>query len=145
MMFYAKCEPFHSCLNLLVGSDASVSHLTLVLHICVCELGQHWFRWWLVAYSAQSHYLKQCCVIVNWTLRNKLLWNFIKIQNFSNTKIAFENIVCETVAILSRGRWVNILQVWRLCNCLLMIGTHCLWTECDIYYPSSLLCLVGNF
>ena len=34
------------------------------------------FRWWLVAYSAPSHYIKQCWVIVNWTLRNKLQWNF---------------------------------------------------------------------
>ena len=45
-------------------------------HICVSESGQHWFREWLVAYSAPSHYLNQCWVIVNWTLRNTLLWNF---------------------------------------------------------------------
>ena len=31
----------------------------------------------------------------------------IKIQNFSFTKNASENIVCEMAAILSRGRWVN--------------------------------------
>ena len=35
-----------------------------------------WFRYWLDAYSAPSHYLKQCWVIVNWTLMNKPQWNF---------------------------------------------------------------------
>ena len=84
----------------------NLTHLPLVPHICVIELGQHWFRWWLVAYSVPSHYLNQCWVIVNWTLRNKLQWNFN-----SNTKLnihenAFEN-VCEMVTILFRRRWVN--------------------------------------
>ena len=50
---------------------------------------------------------KPCWVIVNWTLRNKLQWNFNQ-----NTKLfihgnAYENIVCEMAAILSRGRWVK--------------------------------------
>ena len=71
------------------------------------ESGQHWFRYWLVTYPAPSHYLNQCWVFVNWTLRNKLQWNF-----HQNTKLfihenASENIVCEMVAILSRGRWVK--------------------------------------
>ena len=48
----------------------------LVLHKYVSESGHHWFRKWLVAYSAPSHYLNQWWVIVNWTLRNKLQWNF---------------------------------------------------------------------
>ena len=70
-------------------------------HICVSQSDQHWFRKWLVAYSTPSHYLIQCCVIVNWTLRDKLKWDFDQ-----NTKIfihenAYENIVCEITAILS--------------------------------------------
>ena len=82
------------------------THLPLVPHICVSESGQHWFRQWLVAYSAPSHYLTQCWVIVNWTLRSNLQW----IQN-QNLKLFFhenasENIICEMAAILSRGRWV---------------------------------------
>ena len=36
---------------------------------------QHWFRYWLVAWSAPSHYLNQCWNIINWTPRNKLQWN----------------------------------------------------------------------
>ena len=44
-------------------------------------------RWWLVAKSALSHCLNQCCHIVNWTLRNKLGWIFlIEIQTFSSRK-----------------------------------------------------------
>ena len=34
-----------------------------------------------------SHYLNQCWVIVNWTLRNKLHWNFNWNKNFSFTKM----------------------------------------------------------
>ena len=52
------------------------THLPLSLHICVSEWGQHWFRWCLVTYSAPSHYLNQCWVIVNWTLGDKLQWYF---------------------------------------------------------------------
>ena len=53
-------------------------------------------------------YLNQCCVIVNWTLRNKLQWNFSQ-----NTKIfihgnASEHIVWEVAAILSRGDGSNV-------------------------------------
>ena len=48
-----------------------LTHWGRVTHICVTNLGHQWFRWWLVACSAPSHYLKQCSIIVNWTLRNK--------------------------------------------------------------------------
>ena len=47
---------FVSCFN----------HLPLVPHIWVSELVQHWFGWWLVAYSAPGHCLGQCWVTVNW-------------------------------------------------------------------------------
>ena len=91
-----------------LSSLDALTHLPLVPHICISELCQHWFRLWLVAYSAPNHYLNQCWVIVNWTLRNKLQWNF----NYQNTKFfihknASENIICKTAAILSRGRWIN--------------------------------------
>ena len=36
-------------------------------HIYVSELCPHWFRQWLVAYSAPSHYLNQCWPFVHWT------------------------------------------------------------------------------
>ena len=71
------------------------------MHVCVGELGHHWFRWWLVAWLVPSHYMNQCLNVVNWTLRNKLQlnlnWNsFIFIQ-----ENAFENVVWKMAAILS--------------------------------------------
>ena len=88
--------------------NVTLTPLPLVPQKCVSESGQHWFRWWCVAYSAPSHYLSQCWLIVNWTLRNKLQWNFNQ-----NTKIfihenAPENIVCEMVAIFSGGYELSI-------------------------------------
>ena len=50
----------------------AILNVLLVPHIYVSGLDQHWFRYWLVACSAPSHYLKQCCLIFNETLRNKL-------------------------------------------------------------------------
>ena len=45
-----------------------------MMYICIIGLGHHWFRQWLVAFSAPSHCLIQCYLNVNWTPRNKLLW-----------------------------------------------------------------------
>ena len=36
---------------------------------------------------APSHYLNQCWVIVNWTIRNKLQWNFNQNTKFAFTKM----------------------------------------------------------
>ena len=77
-MSSAKWRPF--CLGLNV-----LTHLPLVLHICVSELGQHWRRRdaeETPPKRRRSHYLKQCWFIVNWTLRNKLQGN-----SNQNTKI----------------------------------------------------------
>ena len=89
-----------------------LSHLSLVPHICVIESGQHWSWWWHVAFSVPSHYLNQCLVIVHWTLRNKLQWNFnqnTKIFILENTS---KNSISETAAIFSWGISVNI---WGRC------------------------------
>ena len=79
-------------------------HLLLVSHICVSESGQHWFEWWLVAYSAPGHCSGQSWVIVNW---NMLQWNFNLNANLFISENASEDIVCETVAFLPRRRWVK--------------------------------------
>ena len=65
---------------------SALTQLCLVPHICVSESGHHWFRWCLITYSAPSHYLNQCWVIVNWSLMSKLQF-LIKIQNISFTKM----------------------------------------------------------
>ena len=47
-------------------------------------------------------------------LGNKPQWNFNQNEKLFFHKNASENIVCEMTAILSRGRWVNILHN---CHC----------------------------
>ena len=49
-----------------------------------------------------SHYLNQCYVIFNGTLKNNLQSNLIQNSNIFIHEIALENIVCEMVAILSK-------------------------------------------
>ena len=92
------------CIYAAVGA---LTHWGRVTHICVVELGHHWFRQWLVACSAPSHYLNQCWNIVNWTFRNKLQWIFYRNSNIFIQEIAFENVVCNVASILSRPQWVK--------------------------------------
>ena len=68
----------------------------------------HWFRKWLVAWSAPSHYLKQCSNIVNWALWNKLQRNFIRNSYIYIHENAFENVVWKMAAILPRPRCVEM-------------------------------------
>ena len=67
----------------------------------------HWFRLWLVVWTAPSHYLKQSWIIVNWTLMNKRQWNFNRNSNILIHKNALEHVVCEMASILSRPQCVN--------------------------------------
>ena len=46
--------------------------------------------------------------MVNWTLRNKLQWNFNENTKLFIQENASENIICEKVVILSKGRWVKM-------------------------------------
>ena len=75
------------------------------------ETNHHWFRYWLVAWTAPSHYLNSCWNIVNWILRNKFPWNFNRYSNIFIQENAFENGVCEMASILSRPRCV---KMWRI-------------------------------
>ena len=76
-------------------------------HICVTNQGEHWFRFWLVAWSASSQYLYERCNTVNWTLRNRLLSMYIQNSNIFVHENAFEIVVCVIVATLSRPQCVN--------------------------------------
>ena len=122
---------------LMVQLLVQLTHLPVAPLTCVSELRQHCFRWWLVAYSAPSHYLNQCWGIVNWTLRNKLQWNPNRIIFFSIHENAFENIVFKMVNILSRRRWVNSLwpsdDIWRQesMSTLVQVMACFSWTNVD--------------
>ena len=95
-----------------------LTHLAPVPHICVSELGQHWFRQWLVTWSAPSHYLNQCWNIVNWTFRNKLQWNSnLKIQKFHSWKCISKCRLGNGVHFVQGGELKAILYspVWYDC------------------------------
>ena len=46
------------------------------IRICVIELADHWFRWWLGTKQAPSHYINQLWFHIIWVLGNKCEWNF---------------------------------------------------------------------
>ena len=54
------CKWFLLVMLVVVRCQLYLTHLPLLPHILVSESDQHWFRWWLIAYSAPSHYLNQC-------------------------------------------------------------------------------------
>ena len=122
--------------------------------ICVSELGQRLFRLWLVVYSAPSHYLNQFWSIVNWTIENKFQWNFNQNTKLFIHENASENIVCETVAMLSRGRWAKSGHwcadaINRLSSVLVVIfPTLCLFTKfvgsTPIAFPVNMIQMFRN-
>ena len=90
-----------------MAHDNKLTHWGRATHICVTKVGYHWFRQWLVACSAPSHYLNKCWIIVNWTLVNIFQWNFNQNTTFFIDKNAFDNVVWKMSAILSRPQCVN--------------------------------------
>ena len=84
----------------------ALTHWGRVMHICVGNLtiigSDNGLR-----LPTPSHYQNQCWIIVNWTLRNKLQWNLNRNSNIFIQENAFESVVCETAAILSRPQCVN--------------------------------------
>ena len=84
-----------------------LTHWGRVTHICVVELGHHWFRQWLVVCSAPKNYPNQCWIIVNWTLENKLQWNLNRYLWIFIQENSFENVVWKMAAIFCRPQCVN--------------------------------------
>ena len=109
------------------------------MHICINNLGHYWFRKWLVAWSAPSHYLNQCWNIVNWNFGNKLQWNFNQNFNIFIQENAFENVICEMSAILSRPHVLTLVSrsqwVHPSCGCIVtghqqvQGSTHSSWKK----------------
>ena len=52
----------------------SIKHYGRVAHICASTQGHRWSIQWLVASSAPSPYLNQCCLTVDWTTVNNCRW-----------------------------------------------------------------------
>ena len=54
-----------------------------------------------------SHYLNQCWVIVNWTLRNKAQWNFNQSRKFFHSRKSIWNYCLWNDGHFVQGRWVK--------------------------------------
>ena len=83
----------------MVTLGYTLTYLPLLPHICISESDQHWFRWWLGAYSASA-------LLSIGPLGTNFSKILIKIKKIIN-EIALENAVCGMAAILSKGGWVN--------------------------------------
>ena len=73
------------------GADSIKTHWGRATHICVNKL--------TTIGPDNGHYLNHCCNIVNWTLGNKLQWNFNRNSNIFIQENAIENGVCEMASI----------------------------------------------
>ena len=71
-----------------------------------------------MAYSAPSHYLNQCLVIVNWTNSNKVQCNFNQNSIFFIQENAFENVACEIAAIFSRRECHTYMCKFCVCRAM---------------------------
>ena len=111
-----------------------ITHWGRVTHICVGNLGHQKFRWWLIAWSAASHYLNQFWNIVNWAVRNKIQWHFNRNSYIFIQENAFEYVVWKMAAILYRPHCDNQPQVNEVsigcCNDLSPIGLNWCWFWC---------------
>ena len=85
------------------------------------QINHNWFRQWLAAWPAPSHYLNQCWNIVNWTLRNKLQGNLHRNSYIFIQENPFENFVCKMAAIFSRPQCVKIISVYWLVRWIIYI------------------------
>ena len=83
------------------------THWGQVTHICIGKLTIIGSDNSLSRWMAPSHYLNQCWNFVNWTLENKLQWNFNRNSNIFIQENTFENVVWKMAAILSRLQCVK--------------------------------------
>ena len=75
------------------------------------QTNHHWFRPWLVAWTAPSHDLNQRWNMVNETLTNKLQWDINRNSYIFIQENALENVVCEMASILSRPQCVKVFSI----------------------------------
>ena len=75
----SELRGFHCFKYILNSSPLSSAYMRLWTWSALVQI--------MACHSVPSHYLKECWVIVNWTLSNKLQWHLIKIQSISFTKM----------------------------------------------------------
>ena len=88
-----------------------LTHWGRVTHICVSELTIIGSDNGLSPGRSQAIICICCGDIVNWSLRNKLQWNFNRNSNIFIQENALEHVVCEMASILSRPQCVKYMGV----------------------------------
>ena len=84
-----------------------LTHLPLVPHICIDELGQHWRR------TGDKPLSKPVLGYCQLDPSEQTSVKFeSKFKTFHSRKCIW-NIVCQMAVILSRGRWINPFWFWR--------------------------------
>ena len=91
-----------------------LTHWSWMTHICVSKLTIIGSDNGLPPGRRQAIIWNQWWNIVNWTLMNKLQWNFKRNSYIFIQEKTFENVVCEMAAILSRHHCVKIYIVGQL-------------------------------
>ena len=76
-------------------------------HICVGKLTIIGSNNGLSPGRCQAIIWTNAGTLFNWTLRNKLQWNFNRNSYIFIQENTFENVIRKMTAILSRGRWVK--------------------------------------
>ena len=88
-----------------------LTHWGQATHICVGKLTSITSDNGLSPGRRQAIIRKHCWNYVNWTLRNKLQWNFKLNPNIFIEENTFQNVVCEMSDILSRPQCVHSYQL----------------------------------
>ena len=65
----------HKSMTWNMMSKSDLKHPGRVTPICSNKLGNHGFRYWLIACLVPSHYQNQCWYVLNWTTVNKFRSN----------------------------------------------------------------------
>ena len=85
-----------------------LTHWGRMTPLCASNVCHHWVAYYLVAFSTPSHYRSQRCLIIKWTLVNKVRWNLNR-----NTK-CIRNVVSKMATILSRSKCIKLLAAQNI-------------------------------
>ena len=90
----------------------ALTHWGRVTHLCVSKLTSIASDNGLSPGRRQAIIWNNAGILLIGHFRNKLQWNFNRNSNIFIQENAFESVVCETAAILSRPQWVNEVSLW---------------------------------
>ena len=107
-LWYSLIPVNRSGVNYKMPTISMLTHRGRGTHIWKCITR-------IVIWTAPSHYLNHCWNIVNWTLGNKLQWNFNRNSNIFIQENALENVVCKMASICLGLNVSNILALALAC------------------------------